>query len=77
MRIAKWGNSLAVRLPAAVVEALSLKAGDRIEVRVVGDREFELGRDRSVEDALSRIRRLRRPFPPGFRFDRTEANERA
>jgi antidote-toxin recognition MazE-like antitoxin len=25
MHVAKWGNSLAVRLPAAVVEALQLK----------------------------------------------------
>lgn len=27
MQVAKWGNSLAVRLPAAVVEALELKEG--------------------------------------------------
>ena len=25
MKVAKWGNSLAVRLPAAVVEALQLQ----------------------------------------------------
>jgi antitoxin MazE len=30
MHVAKWGNSLAVRLPAAVVEALQLKEGDVI-----------------------------------------------
>ena len=34
MQIAKWGNSLAVRLPAAVVEALELKEGDEIEIFV-------------------------------------------
>ena len=28
MQVAKWGNSLAVRLPSAVVEALDLKEGD-------------------------------------------------
>jgi antitoxin component of MazEF toxin-antitoxin module len=28
MRVAKWGNSLAVRLPASVVDALELKEGD-------------------------------------------------
>ena len=27
MQVSKWGNSLAVRLPAAVVEALALKEG--------------------------------------------------
>jgi len=76
MHVAKWGNSLAVRLPAAVVEALGLEEGDQIEIRVAGKREFEIARDRSTEQALARIRRLRRPLPPGFKFDRREANER-
>jgi antitoxin MazE len=76
MQVAKWGNSLAVRLPSAVVEALSLKAGDRIEIRVAGSRAFEIDRDRSVERALARIRKLRRPLPAGFKFDRREVNER-
>ena len=30
MQVAKWGNSLAIRLPSALVEALNLKAGDDI-----------------------------------------------
>jgi antitoxin MazE len=76
MQIAKWGNSLAVRLPSAVVEALDLKAGDQIEIRVAGRREFEIARDRRLEKAIEKIRKLRRPLPPGFKFDRLEANER-
>jgi antitoxin MazE len=76
MQVAKWGNSLAVRLPAAVVDALDLKEGDQIEIRIVGAREFEVTRDRSREEAMARLRRLRRPLPPGFRFRREEANER-
>jgi antitoxin MazE len=76
MQVAKWGNSLAVRLPAAVVEALDLKEGDQIEIRIAGDREFEVRRDKSRENALARLRRLRRPLPPGFSFSRDEANER-
>ena len=32
MQVAKWGNSLAVRLPAIVVEALGLKEGGRDEL---------------------------------------------
>jgi antitoxin MazE len=67
---------LAVRLPSAVVEALSLKEGDRIEIRVAGSRAFEVDRDPSVERALARIRQLRRPLPARFKFDRREANER-
>jgi antitoxin MazE len=76
MQVAKWGNSLAVRLPRVVVEALKLKEGDEIEITVAGARRFEIARDRRREQALQRLRALRRPLPPGFRFDRDEANER-
>ena len=76
MQVSKWGNSLAVRLPAVVVEALELKEGDQIEVKIAGTREFEIGRDRSRERALERLRKMRRPLPAGFKFDRVEANER-
>ena len=76
MQVAKWGNSLAVRLPAAVVEALELKEGDQIEIRVADSRRFEIARDRSAEKALERIRKLRRRLPPGFQFDRLDANAR-
>jgi antitoxin MazE len=76
MRVAKWGNSLAVRLPADVTEALGLKEGDQIEIRVAGARQFEIGRDQSREKAIQRLRKLRRPLPPGFIFDREEANAR-
>jgi antitoxin MazE len=76
MLVSKWGNSLAVRLPAAVVEALHLKEGDEIEISIAGKREFKVARDKSREKAMAAIRRLARPFPPGFKFDRDEANER-
>jgi antitoxin MazE len=76
MQVSKWGNSLAIRLPAAVVDALGLTEGDQIEIRIAGKRSFEIARDRSAEKALDSIRRLRRPLPRGFRFDRLEANER-
>ena len=76
MQVSKWGNSLAVRLPAAVVEALELREGDDIEVRIAGPREFEITRDRTREKAVERLRKLRWSLPPGFKFDREEANER-
>ena len=76
VQVAKWGNSLAVRLPQAVVEALKLKEGDEIEITVAGMRRFEVGRDRRREEALQRLRALRRSLPAGFKFDRDEANER-
>ena len=67
---------MAVRLPATVVEALDLKEGDQIAIRIAGERQFEVRRDRSKQNALARLRRLRRPLPPGFTFSRDEANER-
>lgn len=76
MRVAKWGNSLAVRLPVAVVEALGLKDGDEVEIRVAGERSFEVARDQRRAEAMRELRALRRPLPPDFRFDRDEANER-
>ena len=76
MQVSKWGNSLAVRLPAAVVDVLELKEGDQIEVRIAGPREFEISRDRSRDAALERLRKLRRHLPSGFTFDRVDANER-
>jgi antitoxin MazE len=76
MQVSKWGNSLAIRLPAAVVEALELKEGDDIEIRVAGQKAFEVSRDRSRERALERLRKLQRPLPPGFVFDRDDIYER-
>ena len=76
MQVAKWGNSLAVRLPASVVDALDLKEGDQIEIRVAGAKVFEVSRDHSRERALARLRKLRRPLPAGFVFDRSDANAR-
>jgi antitoxin MazE len=76
MRVAKWGNSLAVRLPAAVVEALDLKDGDDIELRVLDEREFGVSRKASREELLERLRAFRGRLPDDFKFDRDEANAR-
>ena len=76
MRVAKWGNSLAIRLPQPVVEALGLKEGDSVEVQVVGSRSLEVGKAASPKELLARLRKYRGRLPAGFRFDRLEANER-
>ncbi len=76
MQVAKWGNSLAVRLPAVVVEALQLKEGDEIEIRVADARVFAVARKPGKEDWLKRLRAFRGRLPADFRFDRDEANAR-
>ncbi len=76
MQVAKWGNSLAVRLPAAVVDALGLKEGDRIDIHVAGMRTFEIARQPLPRELLARLRRFRGRLPAGFTFDRVDANAR-
>jgi antitoxin MazE len=76
MQVAKWGNSLAVRLPAAVVEVLGLKEGDDIELHVAGAREWGVARKPDCAALLHRLRNFRGRLPADFRFDRDEANAR-
>lgn len=76
MQVAKWGNSLAVRLPAAVVEALKLREGDDVEIDVVGTRRFEIKKKPAARELLARIRKFRGRLPADFHFDRLEANAR-
>ena len=76
MQVSKWGNSLAVRLPAAVVEALALKEGDEIEIHVAGARLFEVRRRPGARELLARLRTFRGRLPADFKFDRLEAHER-
>ncbi len=76
MQIAKWGNSLAVRLPKALVEALNLKAGDKIEIVAAIDNRIEIKKDNTRERALDRLQSLQWKLPKDYRFDRDEANER-
>jgi antitoxin MazE len=76
MQAAKWGNSLAVRLPAAVVEALQLREGDEIEIHLTEARRFGVARKPGREELLKRLRAFRGRLPADFKFDRDEANAR-
>ena len=76
MQVSKWGNSLAVRLPSGVVEALELKEGDEVEIHVLDAREFGVARKPGREDLLTRLRAFRGRLPADFKFDRDEANAR-
>ena len=76
MQVSKWGNSLAIRIPASVVEALDLKPGDDVEVKVAGRREFRVSRKLSREEAMEKLRAMRGLIPADFVFDRDEANAR-
>ena len=76
MQVAKWGNSLAIRIPLTVVEALELKEGDDVVVRIADGRSFEIGRDDRRQKALEKIRSFKIKFPQDWKFDRDDANSR-
>jgi antitoxin MazE len=76
MQVAKWGNSLAIRLPAAVVEALKLREGDEVEIHVADARQFAVARKPGRAELLKRLRAFRGRLPADFKFDRDEANAR-
>ena len=76
MRVSKWGNSLAVRLPQSVVELLELREGDAVEIHVAGPRSFDVQKAPLPADLLARLRKYRGRLPAGFRFDRLEAHGR-
>jgi len=76
MQVSKWGNSLAIRLPVAGVEALGLREGDEIEIEVADHRRFRVARDRRRDEALDVLRGLGWTLPRNFRSSREEANRR-
>ena len=76
MQISKWGNSLSVRLPTEIVEALGLKEGDDVAIAADNPHAVAIDRDRRIEEALAVLRKYRGRMPVGFKFDREEANER-
>jgi antitoxin MazE len=77
MQVSKWGNSLAIRLPASVVEALELHEGDEIEVVIADERVFQVRKKPSNEAILARLRQFRGKLPADFKFDRNDANARS
>jgi antitoxin MazE len=76
VRVAKWDNDLAIRLPASLVDALGLKEGDEIEIHVIDKRRFAVLRTLAREELLQRLRDFRGRLPSDFKLDRDEANAR-
>jgi antitoxin MazE len=76
VKFAKWGNSIAIRVPADVVAKLGISPDQEAQIKVTGEYSFEVIRDRSREEAIEAIRRLARPLPPGYKFNRDEIYDR-
>jgi antitoxin MazE len=77
VKVATWGNSLAVRLPKAMVESLGLKEGDEIQVVVTRARDEEIA---AKAERVRWLEEMRRKYsgrlPADFKFDRDKANRR-
>lgn len=77
MQVAKWGNSLAVRLPAKLVSELGLSEGDEIEIVKASPERLEIELKRKRQEAIEDLRKLREELrgavPAGYRFKREDA----
>ena len=73
MQISKWGNSLAVRLPAALVAELGLAEGDEIEIVKASRKRLEITKAEKRAKALDQLRALRGLVPSDYKFSRGDA----
>lgn len=65
MQIAKWGNSLAVRLPIEYIRAVGLKEGDEVDAQVTPQGEIRLTLAQTFDKPafLLRLAELRLAMP--------------
>jgi antitoxin MazE len=77
MRVFKWGNSLAIRLPSSVVEALELHEGDEIGVVIAEKRLLQVKKKTGKEAIFERLPQFRGRLPADFKYDREDANARS
>lgn len=77
MKVAKWGNSLAVRLPKETAERLGVSEGDDIAFEYTQDGEVKLRRQRDFAEWIRHMREKHPArLPADYKFDREEANRR-
>ncbi|MGD0800845.1 MAG: AbrB/MazE/SpoVT family DNA-binding domain-containing protein [Terracidiphilus sp.] len=76
MKFAKWGNSIAVRIPAEVVAKLGISPNEEAQIKVTGKFSFEVTRDRRREEAIEKMRKLRFVVPDDYVFNRNEIYDR-
>ena len=65
LQLAKWGNSLAVRLPAECVRAAGLREGDSVDADITPAGEITLTPAKPFDKSafLRRLRKLRQGMP--------------
>jgi antitoxin MazE len=80
MKVAKWGNSLAIRIPVEMAEKLGVKEGDELieQPGFAEEKQVLLTRKKTREEMWARVDEIRKKVkrPEGYKFDRDEANTR-
>lgn len=79
MHLGKWGRSLALRVPRALVEQFGLKEGDPVALEAI-EKMLAASKEEAIKErraaALEEIRKGRIELPADWKFDRDEANWR-
>ena len=57
IQISKWGNSLALRIPAAFIKEIQLKDGDRVEATLSSDGALVIRPQKLDRKTLSKMAR--------------------
>lgn len=76
MKVAKWGNSLAIRIPKDVQTALGLQEGDEVELTRMSDGHLEICRAEQRKSVAESLSKFQWSLPADYKFDRDEANSR-
>lgn len=65
LHIAKWGNSLAIRLPMECTRAVGLQEGDSVEASITQAGDITLAPDKAFKKAafLTRLAKLHAAMP--------------
>jgi antitoxin MazE len=76
LKVSKWGNSLAIRLPADVVRQLNLHGGETLELEASGTTSLRLRKTLTREEAMDNLKRLTVHVADGWQIDRSAPDYR-
>lgn len=75
MKLTKTSDGYVVKVPDEVVASLGLHDGDDVSLTPPGVITIPVS-DEARDSAIDRMKKLARPLPPDYKFDREEANAR-
>jgi antitoxin MazE len=78
MKVSKWGNSLAIRIPADMAAKLGVKEGDELyTIPGMAEEQLTIMRKPTREEMWARVEEIRNRIkaPENFRYNREEDYE--